>query len=80
MTQKPVPHAINKSLDGRQYPIDLAEGHNRRDLRCAAPTDSIIEAIHRTREEISERFGGSIAAIAEDAARRLPRRTGRGVR
>nr|VFJ89700.1 MAG: hypothetical protein BECKLFY1418B_GA0070995_101647 [Candidatus Kentron sp. LFY]VFJ91788.1 MAG: hypothetical protein BECKLFY1418A_GA0070994_101820 [Candidatus Kentron sp. LFY] len=32
--------------------------------------DSIIEEIHRTREEISERFGGSIAAIAEDAARR----------
>nr|VFJ65603.1 MAG: mRNA-degrading endonuclease RelE, toxin component of the RelBE toxin-antitoxin system [Candidatus Kentron sp. DK] len=36
MTQKPVPHAINKSLDGRQYPIDLTEDHNRRDLRCAA--------------------------------------------
>ena len=31
--------------------------------------DSIIEEIHRTREEISERFGGNIAAIAEDAAR-----------
>ena len=33
-------------------------------------TDSVIEEIHRTREEISERFGGNIAAIAEDAARR----------
>nr|VFJ72147.1 MAG: hypothetical protein BECKFW1821C_GA0114237_103221 [Candidatus Kentron sp. FW] len=33
-------------------------------------SDSVIEEIHRTREKISERFGGSIAAIAEDAARR----------
>jgi hypothetical protein len=33
-------------------------------------SDSVIEEIHRTREEVSERFGGSIAAIAEDAARR----------
>jgi hypothetical protein len=33
-------------------------------------SDSVIEEIHRTREEISERFGGSIAAIAEDAAHR----------
>ena len=32
--------------------------------------DSVIEEIHQTREKISERFGGSIAAIAEDAARR----------
>jgi len=31
--------------------------------------DSVIEEIHRTREEISERFDGNIAAIAEDAAR-----------
>lgn len=33
-------------------------------------SDSVIEEIHLTRERISERFGGSIAAIAEDAARR----------
>ena len=33
-------------------------------------TDSVIEEIHRIREEISERFGGNITAIAEDAARR----------
>ena len=33
-------------------------------------TDSVIDEIYRTREEISERFGGNIAAIAEDAARR----------
>lgn len=33
-------------------------------------TDSIIAEIHRTRREISERFNGDIAAIAEDAARR----------
>lgn len=33
-------------------------------------SDLVIEQIHQTREEISERFGGSIAAIAEDAARR----------
>jgi len=32
--------------------------------------DSVIEEIHRIREEISERFDGNIAAIAEDAARR----------
>ncbi len=31
-------------------------------------TDSVIEEIHRTREAISERFNGNIAAIAEDAA------------
>ena len=34
------------------------------------PTESPIDEIHRTRREISERFGGDIAAIAEDAARR----------
>lgn len=33
-------------------------------------TTSAIEEIHRTRQEISERFGGNIEAIAEDAARR----------
>lgn len=34
------------------------------------PTESPIEEIHRIRREISERFGGDIAAIADDAARR----------
>lgn len=34
-------------------------------------TDSTITEIHRTRREISDRFGGDIRAIAEDAARRL---------
>ena len=34
-------------------------------------TDSVIDEIHRTRREISERFNGDIDAIAEDAARRL---------
>ena len=33
-------------------------------------TDSPIDEIHRTRREISDRFGGDIAAIADDAARR----------
>ncbi len=33
--------------------------------------DAVIEEIHRTRREISERFNGDIDAIAEDAARRL---------
>ena len=33
-------------------------------------TDSAIAEIHRVRREISERFHGDIAAIAEDAARR----------
>ena len=34
-------------------------------------TDHTIEDIHRTRREISDRFGGDIESIAEDAARRL---------
>ena len=29
-----------------------------------------LDEIHRVRREISERFGGDVAAIAEDAARR----------
>jgi hypothetical protein len=33
-------------------------------------TRSPIDEIHQIRREISERFGGDIAAIAEDAARR----------
>jgi hypothetical protein len=33
-------------------------------------SDSVIDEIHRTREEISERFNGNINAIAEDAAHR----------
>jgi len=33
-------------------------------------TESVIDEIHRIRREISDRFGGDIAAIAEDAARR----------
>ncbi len=34
-------------------------------------TDTVIEAIHRTRREISERFNGNIEDIAKDAAMRL---------
>ena len=34
------------------------------------PTESPIDEIHRIRREISDRFGGDITAIAEDAARR----------
>ncbi|MDC0934847.1 hypothetical protein OAS39_01080 [Pirellulales bacterium] len=33
-------------------------------------TDTVIDEIHRTRREISERFKGDVVAIAEDAARR----------
>lgn len=33
-------------------------------------TDSPIDEIHRTGREISDRLGGDIFAIAEDAARR----------
>lgn len=33
-------------------------------------TDSTIDEIHRIRRDISDRFGGDILAIAEDAARR----------
>lgn len=32
--------------------------------------DSPIDEIHRLRRDISDRFGGDIVAIAEDAARR----------
>ena len=35
------------------------------------PIETPIEEIHRIRREISEHFGGDVAAIAEDAARRL---------
>lgn len=34
-------------------------------------TDATIDDIHQIRREISERFGGDVFAIAEDAARRL---------
>lgn len=33
-------------------------------------TESPIEELHRIRREISDRFGGDIDAIAEDAGRR----------
>ncbi|MEO2031320.1 MAG: hypothetical protein ABGZ35_04460 [Planctomycetaceae bacterium] len=33
-------------------------------------SDSPIDEIHRIRRDISDRFGGDIVAIAEDAARR----------
>lgn len=33
-------------------------------------TESPIEEIHRTRRGISDRFGGDVFAIAEDAAHR----------
>lgn len=39
-------------------------------------TETPIEEIHRIRREISDRFGGDIAAIAADAARRA-RESGR---
>lgn len=32
--------------------------------------DTIIEAIHRTRQQMAEKFGGDIAAILEDARKR----------
>jgi hypothetical protein len=32
--------------------------------------DTIVEEIHRIREQISDKFGGDIAAISEDARRR----------
>lgn len=33
-------------------------------------TDSTIEDIHQIRRDISDRFGGDVYAIAQDAARR----------
>ena len=33
-------------------------------------TDSTIDEIHQLRREISDRFGGDVFAIAQDAARR----------
>ena len=32
--------------------------------------DTIIDAIHRTRQQMAEKFGGDIAAILEDARKR----------
>jgi hypothetical protein len=32
--------------------------------------DTIIDAIHRTRQRMAEKFGGDIAAILEDARKR----------
>lgn len=32
--------------------------------------DPVIAEIHRTRREVSKRFAGDVAAIAQDAARR----------
>lgn len=32
--------------------------------------DTILEEIHRTREQIAERFGNDIGAIVEDARKR----------
>jgi hypothetical protein len=32
--------------------------------------DTIIEAIHRTRRQMAEKFGGDLAAILEDARKR----------
>jgi hypothetical protein len=32
--------------------------------------DTVIDAIHRTRRRIAEKFGGDIAAILEDARER----------
>lgn len=42
----------------------------------ASTTDTAIEEIHQVRREISEKFGGDIAAIAADAERRA-RESGR---
>jgi hypothetical protein len=33
-------------------------------------TDTILDEIHRTRREISERFGGDLRAILDDARKR----------
>lgn len=35
--------------------------------------ESVVEELHRIRREISDRFGGDVAAIAKDAAERLAR-------
>ena len=34
------------------------------------PNESVLAEIHRIRREISDRFGGDVVAIAEDAAPR----------
>ena len=34
-------------------------------------TESPVDEIHRIRREISDRFGGDISTIADDAAQRL---------
>ena len=50
-------------------PSDKPIGGN---IAAAQPTvDKVVEEIHRIRREISDRFGGDLHAITEDAAKRL---------
>ncbi len=39
-------------------------------IRQTTNRDTIIDEIHRTREQLAEKFGGDIAAILEDAWKR----------
>jgi len=39
-------------------------------MKQTLTTDPILDEIHRTRREMSDRFGGDFAAMLEDARRR----------
>jgi hypothetical protein len=39
-------------------------------IQKTTSSDTIIDAIHRTRQRMAEKFGGDIAAILEDARKR----------
>lgn len=39
-------------------------------IQKSTTTDSILDEIHQTRREISERFGGDLRAILDDARKR----------
>ena len=51
-------------------PKSLNEGLLRMRRGCMGSIDPIIDAIHRTRQQMAEKFGGDIAAILEDARKR----------
>jgi len=59
---------------GRQVVKVVTLAERREDLPQMVPNkahrDTTIDEIHRTRQEIAEKFGGDIAAILEDARSR----------
>jgi hypothetical protein len=61
---------IHAVLEDLEIPIPIICTRRSYLAMIRKPSETPIEEIHRIRREISDRFGGDIAAIAEDAARR----------